>query len=633
MKPKLLLPVKDKETLIVALDNGADEIYLGVKQFNARISATNFELNELKDIIDFCHKKGVRVYITLNTLIKNNELKSFFDILDKIYLSNADAIIIQEISFAKLIKESYPDLEIHASTQARIGNSNFINNLKYIDRIILPRELSKDEINQLLKKINKPIEVFVHGALCFSYSGLCLFSSIIGGRSGNRGFCAQPCRKKYNSNYLLCMKDLKLIESIKELEGICSIKVEGRLRNKFYVATVGRVYRKVLDKQKINNKDIHDIYLAFNREFTTGFFGSDNSKTTIDSPTNRGVFLGTYKDGIRLKHDLCVGDGIGVWKKDKIVGLKINKLLTNNKKEIKYAKKDDFILIVSSKINNEDKIYKTSIRDKQILSVDYKRKEISKIKRYSKTVNFKTIINKKNADLFNLYVKVYNIEDLKIAYKNKYVSCIFYSIDNKDILPAMNIAKDKLFVYLPTIVSDEKVDYYIKLVNKLKPKGVLINNVVFLNKFKELNVICDYGLNIFNDIDLNYFKKSIISVELNLNELKNFQNKNFIVLVHGNINLMYTLNPLPEKLKDEKGFEFYTKKEFDYNIIVNSKQIGLFDKILELKKAGITQFYLDLDKNVSKWLDIYSKIIDNEKINIKKISKGFTTGHFNRGVF
>ena len=216
MRPLLLLPAGDFETLKQAVNNGADEIYLGVKQFNARATAKNFSFDELKEAIKYCHIRGVKVYVTLNILVKNKELNRFFDSLNNVYLANADGVIIQEVSFAKLIKKYFPDLEVHGSTQARINNLAAINNLKYLDRVILSRELSKIEVDYIAKNSKIPIEMFVHGALCFCYSGLCLMSSMIGGRSGNRGMCAQPCRKKYNGKYPLSMKDLCLIDEVKK---------------------------------------------------------------------------------------------------------------------------------------------------------------------------------------------------------------------------------------------------------------------------------------------------------------------------------------------------------------------------------------------------------------------------------
>ncbi|MBT7497663.1 hypothetical protein HN662_05000, partial [Candidatus Woesearchaeota archaeon] len=532
-------------------ENGADAIYLGMNKFNARAKAGNFSFEELKKAIEYCHKNGVKVYVTLNTLIKNNEIEEFFQTIEQAYISGADAIIIQELSFASQIKKTFPDLEVHASTQARIHN---LKELKNVDRVILPRELNKKEIEEI-SKIGMPIEIFVQGALCFCVSGLCLMSSFIGGRSGNRGMCAQPCRKKYNDEYLMSMKDLSLISKIKELN-VASLKVEGRLRNKKYVETVTKLYRKALD-EGFNEKDLACLKGVFNRELTEGFYSNCEKKT---SPHN-------------LKFE----------------EIDFNYKYVNNKQEIKVERERKKLVI--------------------------------------------TKIKEKIASEPGFYVKVNTLKGVREGCEFSRVKTIFYYADNKDVLEAKQICKDnnkKFYLTLPTIVNDKEIEDYIKKVKEINPDGVLINSFGFKNKFD--NCITDYGMNVFNDYDLNFYGKSIISPELNFDELTHFKNKDFLVLVHGNITVMTTKNKLPGMIKDDKGYKFIVEKEKDYYKILNSKQIALLDEVLELKKSGITQFYFDLTSNVKKWLDIYSRILEGEKINTKKIGKGHTKGHYERGI-
>ena len=551
MKPELLIPAGNATNLQAAVENGADAIYLGMNKFNARAKAGNFSFEELKKAIEYCHKNGVKVYVTLNTLIKNNEIEEFFQTIEQAYISGADAIIIQELSFASQIKKTFPDLEVHASTQARIHN---LKELKNVDRVILPRELNKKEIEEI-SKIGMPIEIFVQGALCFCVSGLCLMSSFIGGRSGNRGMCAQPCRKKYNDEYLMSMKDLSLISKIKELN-VASLKVEGRLRNKKYVETVTKLYRKALD-EGFNEKDLACLKGVFNRELTEGFYSNCEKKT---SP-----------------HNLKFED------------IDFNYKYVNNKQEIKVERERKKLVI--------------------------------------------TKIKEKIASEPGFYVKVNTLKGVREGCEFSRVKTIFYYADNKDVLEAKQICKDnnkKFYLTLPTIVNDKEIEDYIKKVKEINPDGVLINSFGFKNKFD--NCITDYGMNVFNDYDLNFYGKSIISPELNFDELTHFKNKDFLVLVHGNITVMTTKNKLPGMIKDDKGYKFIVEKEKDYYKILNSKQIALLDEVLELKKSGITQFYFDLTSNVKKWLDIYSRILEGEKINTKKIGKGHTKGHYERGI-
>jgi collagenase-like PrtC family protease len=553
---ELLVPVGDFDKLSVAIENGADAVYLGVMQFNARLKAENFSFEKLNECVRIAHSAGVKVYVTLNTLIKNSEIDDFFKTVGKIYESNADAIILQEISLAKIINTNFPDMKIHASTQARLQN---LENLKYIDRVILPRELSKKEIKDISKH-GIDLEIFVQGALCFSVSGLCLMSSLIGQRSGNRGICAQPCRKKYNGRYLMSMKDLSLIGKLDSIEkiGVKSIKIEGRLRSERYLRLVTQIYRKSLDGEKITKKDLEILNSSFTRELTTGFFSDSADKTG--------------------KHNVYF---------EKIRGE------------------------IYSYVNNKKPI---NIKRKKIIP------------------NVPEIKNLEDSKKIGFHVKLYNIKDIELANKSDYVENVFYYIDNEDVLEARKISNKKFYVYLPTLINDSDIEKYIAKVREINPDGVLINSQNVSQHFSDYDVIHDYGLNVFNDYDLKYYGKSIISPELSFKDLSCFKNKNFLTLVHGNLNVMTTKNPLPKKLKYDERFTFPVVQEKDYFRVLNSRQIGLLDKILLLKDAGITQYYFDLSSRAGKWLDIYTRIINGEKLNFKKIGKGLTFGHFDKGV-
>jgi len=560
---ELLLPAGNFENLKIAIENGADAVYLGYKRFNARAKANNFDFKELKKAIEYCHKNGVKTYITLNTLIKNREIKDFLKTIDEVYLAGADAIILQEISFAKIIKQNYPDMEIHSSTQARLQN---LENLEYIDRVILPRELKEEEIEEIQNNLEKnkkniELELFVQGAMCFCISGLCLMSSFIGQRSGNRGICAQPCRKKYNDDYLMSMKDLSLIKKVKDIEklNITSIKIEGRLRSKNYVKNVTQLYRKSLDGKEITNKDLEKVKIIFTRELTEGYY-SDKKNRISKQNIN-------FKD---IEHEIYN--------------------YKNTKKPIQIKKR------ISKNIN----------------------------------LNFE---NKKPSEK-GFYVKVYNLKGIREALDFKKVKVIFYSIDKENIHQAIDLVHDagkQLYAVLPSIVTDKEVEEYIEKINEINPDGVLVNSFAFKDKFE--NIIYEYGMNSFNDQDLEFYKKSIISPELSFKDLKEFKNKDFLTLVHGNVIVMTTRNPLPQKLKYDEKFTFPTIKAGEYTKVINSKQIAILDKILELKKEGIEQYYFDIHQNIRKWLDIYSRILDGDKLNCKKIGKGFTLGHFYKNVW
>ncbi len=293
---ELLSPVGDFECLKAAVQNGANAVYLGSSNFSARASATNFNLEELEKAINYATLRNVDVHLALNTLIKNNEFNSALELAKKAYELGVSAIIVQDIGLATYIHKCLPDLPIHASTQMSIHNLEGVLQAKKIgfSRVVLSRELNLNEIEFIRNNTDVELEVFIHGALCISYSGQCLLSSMIGGRSGNRGKCAQACRLpyelvKYSSNntstidkgFLLSPRDLCGLEFIPNLinYGITSLKIEGRMKTPEYVATVTRIYRKYInmalnnEKYDIDDIDIKDLQQVFNRGgFSKGHF-------------------------------------------------------------------------------------------------------------------------------------------------------------------------------------------------------------------------------------------------------------------------------------------------------------------------------------------------------------------------
>ena len=344
-KIELLAPVGSFEALKAAVQNGANAVYLGGKSFGARASADNFDREELKEAVRYCHIRGVRLFITVNTLIKQNEVEDFLEYIKFLYDIDIDALIVQDIGMAMKIKKLLPDFELHASTQMAAHSLEDVQYLKSIgfDRVVLARELTIDEIKEICDKSNVDIEVFVHGALCVCYSGQCLMSSMIGNRSGNRGRCAQPCRQKYElidietgkvvnteGEYLLSPRDLNTVEEIGKVidAGVLSLKIEGRMKRPEYVATVISSYRKAADNYistkhtGIKTEDIEDLYTIFNRKFTRGYILGEKGYEVMNSekPNNRGLYIGKVEAynkkakrlKIKLEGTLKKGDGINL---------------------------------------------------------------------------------------------------------------------------------------------------------------------------------------------------------------------------------------------------------------------------------------------------------------------------------
>ena len=323
---ELLAPAGNKESLIAAINSGADAIYLSGKKFGARAYALNFSNEELKEAIRIGKIYGVKIYVTMNTLVKENEVEEFLDQVEFLYANGVDAILMQDFGMICLCLKKFPNLEIHASTQAHNVSREGIDFLYKlgVKRVVLPREMSLEEIKQIETPVEK--EVFVHGALCVSYSGRCLMSQVLGGRSGNRGECAGCCRfpwklykndKLINEGYLLSMKELNLSEDVRRLTPyVDSLKIEGRMKSPSYVSFITNYYRKILNKEEITEIEKENLQSLFYRGFTKGHLLASKDLINKTSPNHTGLPIGKVlevtddKIIILLDKELKQEDGI-----------------------------------------------------------------------------------------------------------------------------------------------------------------------------------------------------------------------------------------------------------------------------------------------------------------------------------
>jgi len=357
---ELLAPSGSKEALIAAVQSGAYAVYLGGKMYGARAAAANFDMKELAWVMGYCRKYGVKVYVTVNTLIFEDEFDDLFKYVDDLVNLHVDALILQDVGLAIALKQRYPDLPLHASTQMHIHNVQQVEWAKTLgfSRVVAARE-TPVEIIRRMTKTGMEIESFVHGALCVSYSGQCLMSSVIGGRSGNRGECAQPCRLPYtlteekygksidiltDGDFLLSPKDLCTLKDIQKLKeaGVTSLKVEGRMKRPEYVAQVISSYRKQLD-QRLNQASLNEEEKAmaqiFSRGFTAGYLFNAKSSEVLNMKTSShvGLEIGevSHCDGkyihIKLKELLHQGDGIRLVKGNFEEGFTVNFLFKEGK--------------------------------------------------------------------------------------------------------------------------------------------------------------------------------------------------------------------------------------------------------------------------------------------------------------
>ena len=398
-KIELLSPVGNMDMLYQAIHNGADAVYLAGKNYGARKFANNFTDEELISAINYSHLYGVLVYVTINTLIYEEEIENFIKYVEFLHKNNVDAVIMQDIGMIKLVREKFPNLVIHASTQTHTHNKECINLFKSLGckRVVLAREMNLDEIKKIDEDIE--IEVFVYGALCVCYSGCCLMSSLNGGRSANRGECVGSCRLPYKllinnkyidteDNYLLSTKELNTLNNLEAIlnSNIDSLKIEGRMKSPYYVGYVTKLFRTLIDKYynkeelSLTKEELKNLKKLYNRKFTSGYLFGDNIMNP-ESPNHQGIPIGKVtkitpqKIYINLTEDLSMEDGIRFKNQNK--GMIINKLYNKNNLLVKEISKGN-TCIIDNKINikNKDIVLKT-IDKKLINSLEnYNKKRI-----------------------------------------------------------------------------------------------------------------------------------------------------------------------------------------------------------------------------------------------------------------
>ena len=360
---ELLAPAGSYDVLVVAVNAGADAVYIAGQQYGARAYAKNFTIEEIEKAVTYAHLNGAKIHVTVNTLINNFEIVDVLQYLFKLYYIGVDAVIVQDFGLIWLLKTFIPDLEVHASTQMGINNYSSIkwaskNNIK---RIVLPREVNihqiEDTHNQLKKdNIDMDLEVFGHGALCYCVSGKCYMSSYNSGRSGNRGACAQPCRREYRlkyrgynigNGYLLSTHDLATYNHLTEISdaGVKSLKLEGRMNSKDYIGTIVNSYRNILDGKPGDYKK--DLHLVFNRQFTDGYMMGDKPGEVMGRghSGHEGLYIGDIvniedtKVTIEVKnHEIPIilepGDGIAFKYNGKIKGIYLENIIKQDENEI-----------------------------------------------------------------------------------------------------------------------------------------------------------------------------------------------------------------------------------------------------------------------------------------------------------
>lgn len=588
-KVELLAPVGDWNCLKAAVQNGADAVYFGVEQFNARMYAANFNVEDMKQVIEYCKLRNVKTNLTLNTLLENCEFDNAVDLAKEAYKTGVDAIIVQDLGLAKYLIDNIPGLPIHASTQMTVHNLQGVLKLEKLgfDRVVLSRELSCEEIEYICKNCRVEIETFIHGALCICYSGQCLFSSVVGGRSGNRGKCAGPCRLPYelisenaetherksiDKGYLLSTKDLCGIAYLPRLvqAGVKCFKIEGRMKSPEYVATVTRIYRKYIDMVLnnydfiIDEKDINDLMQVFNRGgFSDGHLDSKHNRNLIfpEKPSNMGIYLGTIKKynsnkghiTLQLEEDLELGDSISV--SNEASKYLVSELMIKNVNQKKVSANTEVTIgRMKGNIKVGDKVYRISSKAlSDFAKASYDNCENKKI-----PLNCTVTIKK------NTPISMEISTNKNTCYNELYSSIYVKEISNMIPIDA-----------LKTPISVERV---VKQISKT-------TNTPF--SFENITVLLDDGLYVPSISTLNELRRT--ALEKVEQEILSRAKK--------------TLLDLSKKSKESIT---YTPNVKNPEISVLFRQLELDFDYTKLDKEKITNIYVSLELFISKK---YSKII------------------------
>lgn len=597
---ELLAPAGSFAALKAAVENGADAVYLGGKAYSARASATNFTDDELRLAFDYCHIRGVKVYVTANTLLRNDELEQAVKYLAKLYAWGVDGVIVQDLGLASYARLEIPQLEIHGSTQMTLHNSLDLLPLEQLGltRVVLARELELQEIKQINERTKLELEVFVHGALCICYSGQCLMSSLIGGRSGNRGQCAQPCRQPYNvtnlnlpGEYVISPRDLNLVDDLQKLQdaGVASLKIEGRLKNPDYVGVVVRNYRQALDGQRYNKGDLHTV---FNRGFTKAYLhGVEASKLiTYHTPKREertGSAEETYSSdrafkripaslwakaalGERLQLELLDQDGVHVQTQgDVVASVAQNHALTKDILEDKLLRLGNVPLEIGNfSVNIESELY-LPVSDlnntRRKLIELWEQARLSPYQGRQKPEIQKNVVRPAPLEAVKPQISV-TVSDvvgaeaaIQAGAKLIYFSGQVYKRTPNDWLEELTATWQlgqrhnvPVFAHLERITGDQILEQIEILLKKHRYDGVLVGNLGSWELVRSIApktpIHTDWSFNVFNSQTANYLKKQgaqviTASLELRLTQIREIYQGTSIpisIVAHGPLESMVT---------------------------------------------------------------------------------------------
>ena len=631
----ILAPAGSPEGLIAAIKGGCDAVYLAGKSFGARAFANNFTDQELEGAVNYAHEHGVKVNVTVNTLIKDSEMEDAVSFVQYLKDIGADAIIIQDLGLLKAIQ--HIPIKKHASTQMAIHSRAGLEwcAKNGLDRAILARELTLEEIEDIVKDSPIETEVFVQGAMCYCQSGGCLFSSIVGGRSGNRGECAQPCRKRYESpdrtGYLLSNADIFCIDYLQKLDelGVSCVKIEGRMRSEAYAYLASKAYSTAYKDpdSKDLERTIKLLKTVFNRGFCHGYMDGVSSLVQSTYPDNRGMIMGNVK--VRNKRfsiegtDIHQRDGISLYDGDtKIGGFKI--LTEGTTVTSPFAIPDGRYDVYRTYDPRIDEV-KNLIGRPPKLTGETKRSRVK--------VPMPHADRKRTEAELSFYVSTIKVLNTVLPYADR----IYY--DGKDWEQAKDICeeKGKEFVYvMPRFSPKEDVP-------DDKNIAVMVHNAGQAEACCGHRLYGSYLCNMFNSFFPDMMHQTTLSVELSKHEIKELLTRysgRVEIMMFGRIELMLTRDPHLKSgyIKDEKGYSFPVYRDrTGYAHILNSSDLMLLNYVDDLERAGVNSFGIDLRKRPAELAELVAKAFSEKEQSylpeIKEMCGGIlNTGHYLRGV-
>ena len=691
---ELLSPAGSMESVIAAVQNGADAIYLGYGDFNARRNAKNFTREELASAVSYCHLRGCKVHLTMNTLLTDRELAGAAELAADISQMGIDAVIVQDLGVVRMLRQVAPDLSIHGSTQMTIHSLDGVKQCADLgmDRVVLSRELSRDAIEHIC--LNSPIEIetFVHGAMCMCYSGQCYFSGVIGGRSGNRGLCAQPCRLKYGwgnkaNQYPLSLKDMSLAGHLKELKkmGIACLKIEGRMKRPEYVAIVTRVYSQALKEgRNPSAEEMEQLRQAFSRDgFSDGYFmdqtGPQMFGTRQEEEFPKELFAqarSTFENGenrkqpIRMYAKIQAGHPAQVAAQDAeghvaavegpVPESAVNVPLTAEKVEGQLsrtggtpfqcekvvAKVEDCLSLPLSALNALRRQALDGLSQQRIALPDRQTGQFHPGVRYE---------NRKDTPVFTVSLRT--ADQLSWELVKQAPALIYLPADEAAAHPdKLDLAKQAgvpVAVTLPRVCWDRELTALDKDLEKLRQMGVtqvLAGTLGMARHAAELGfqVRGDYGLGLYNSQTMKELKRmglisATASFEMKLPQVRDLSKGLDVELIgYGRLPLMITENCIIHNrdgqhtctnvnlLTDRKGERFPVVKAWGCrNEILNAKKLYLADKQDDLKRLGLWAIRLQFTtENSIECAQVLERYLGNGRYQ----PNDYTRGLYYRGV-